>query len=123
MCTSPKAPTGIQPKPKRGVEVLLYGIPAGLLIELEDGRTYEFRYHAGYKGSAVSLALPVSQESFFFKEFPLVFRALLPEEGPIFDLFVSCRKLEKADHMSQLRHIGQDGFGAITIGPLEGVGS
>jgi HipA-like protein len=54
----------------RKAKVLVSGVPAGTLEELEQGSGYVFRYETAYAGPRVSLTLPVDQREVHFDRFP-----------------------------------------------------
>lgn len=101
----------------RRARVLMKGVEAGILEELENGE-YRFTYHANYQGSPVSLTMPVIKDSYVFTKFPPFFEGLLPE-GEMLNALLFKFKLDKNDYFGQLLKIGRDVVGAVTIEELE----
>ena len=91
----------------------MHGRPAGVLEELEDGKTYRFSYLQEYRDPPVSLAMPVREGSFSFQGFPPFFEGLLPE-GIMLEGLLRRLKIDRADYLSQLVATGQDLVGAVT---------
>jgi serine/threonine-protein kinase HipA len=87
---------------------------AGLLIEREPGKSYEFVYDDTYKGSPVSLSMPVAKKNFLFDSFPPFFDGLLPE-GERLEALLRKRKVDSKDYMEQLIAVGSDMVGAVTV--------
>ncbi len=94
-------------------KVLVNGIVAGVLEELENGQ-YQFTYQLGYEGSPVSLTMPIKQTRHTFTKFPSFFEGLLPE-GIMLEALVKKYKIDKDDYFSQLIRVGHDVVGAVTI--------
>ena len=97
----------------RRAEVLVAGIPAGLLEELTDG-SYVFRYHPDYHGQSVSLTMPTDQRTWKFNRFPPFFEGLLPE-GEMLEGLLRQHKIDRNDLFSQLLAVGHDLVGAVTF--------
>lgn len=97
----------------RKAKVFMHGIPAGLLEELTDGRSYRFSYFPEYQGPPVSLTMPVVEGRFFFNGFPPFFEGLLPE-GVMLEGLLRRLKIDRLDYLSQLIATGQDLVGAVT---------
>ena len=57
----------------RRAEVRLHGVQAGLFEELEPGRGYRFSYAAEYRGSPISLTMPLSERVYEYDAFPPFF--------------------------------------------------
>lgn len=101
----------------RRVRVLVMGIPAGFLEEL-DGGAYRFTYDSDYRGIPVSLTMPTTERVHQFDQFPPFFEGLLPE-GVMLEALLRRHKLDKKDLFGQLLTVGQDLVGAVTMGELE----
>lgn len=98
----------------RKAKVYNFGIPAGELIEIEQGGKYKFVYFEDYNGSPVSLTMPVKQREFEFNQFPPFFDGLLPE-GVQLEALIRQMKIDKNDFFSQLIHVGKDLIGSVTV--------
>lgn len=98
----------------RRAEVLMHGIPAGILEEIEAGKKYRFAYFNDYLGSSIALTMPVDENEFVFDRFPPFFDGLLPE-GLLLEGLLKLRKIDKNDYLSQLIAVGGDLVGAVTI--------
>lgn len=92
--------------------------PCGILKELTQGQDYQFEYLPNYKGSPISLTLPIQDQPYTFRSFPAFFDGLLPE-GIQLDALLRQQKIDEADYMAQLAIVGQDLVGAITAHPIE----
>ena len=97
----------------RKAKVSMHDVPAGLLEELEGGKTYRFSYFPEYNGPPVSLTMPVEEDRFFFNGFPPFFEGLLPE-GVMLEGLLRRLKIDRQDYFSQLIATGQDLVGAVT---------
>lgn len=98
----------------RRAEILVHGKRAGLLEELEPGRSYRFTYDPGYQGPPVSLTMPVEARApFTYAGFPPFFDGLLPE-GAQLEALLRRRKLDRGDLFGQLMAVGRDMVGAVT---------
>ncbi len=100
----------------RQATVCVDGVPAGVLYEYERGARYEFVYEAQYKGSPVSLTMPVRSAPYTFHNFPPFFDGLLPE-GAQLEALLRSRKIDKDDEFSQLLAVGSDLVGNVTVIP------
>jgi serine/threonine-protein kinase HipA len=98
----------------RTARVFVNSEAAGLLIERERGKNYEFVYDDTYQGSAVSLSMPVYKKRFVFDSFPPFFEGLLPE-GERLEALLRKRKVDSKDYMEQLIAVGSDMVGAVTV--------
>ncbi len=98
----------------RKAQVSMYGIPAGVLTELEFKRRYRFEYHEGYVGEPISLRLPTRTRSYEFDSFPPFFDGLLPE-GFLLEALLRREKIDRDDHFGQLVAVGMDLVGAVTV--------
>ena len=91
-------------------EVSMHGMPAGILEEIESGKTY-FKKCIG---PSIALTMPVDGKEFVFDRFPPFFDGLLPE-GLLLEGLLKQRKIDKFDYLSQLIAVGNDLVGAITV--------
>lgn len=87
---------------------------AGILEEIEKSRSYRFFYHLNYKGSPVSLTMPIQKQEFHFNRFPPFFDGLLPE-GVQLEGLLKQRKIDKDDHFEQLLAVGADLVGSVSV--------
>ena len=97
----------------RQARVLVHGIEAGVLAEL-DNDVYQFIYDDNYNNAPVSLTMPVSKKVYEFERFPAFFEGLLPE-GVMLDGLLRKYKLDKNDLFGQLIQVGHDLVGAVTV--------
>lgn len=100
----------------RRARVLVHAEPAAVLEDLGDGR-YTLTYDPGYRGEAVSLALPVTGVTYAFDGFPPFFDGLLPE-GRQLDALLRQAKLDARDYFGQIVAVGADVVGAVTVEAL-----
>ncbi len=98
----------------RKADVFMQEIPAGVLEEIEKGRSYRFSYREDYNGPAVSLTMPVEEKEFLFSNFPPFFEGLLPE-GILLESLLKQRKIDRNDYFSQLIAVGNELVGAVTV--------
>ena len=61
------------------VKIFINGQRAGVLSEIEKGRSYRFDYDEDYQGDSISLTMPVENKSYTYDCFPPFFDGLLPE--------------------------------------------
>ncbi|MBI4411275.1 MAG: HipA N-terminal domain-containing protein [Deltaproteobacteria bacterium] len=97
----------------RQARIFFRGEPAGILKELERGKSYRFEYDESYGGAGISLAMPPSLKIYPFDSFPPFFDGLLPE-GPQLEALLRQAKLDRADLFGQLITVGADLIGAVT---------
>jgi len=97
--------------------VLVKGVKAGVLEELENGK-YKFTYDLAYQGAPVSLTMPLINKIYEFDRFPPFFEGLLPE-GIMLEALLRKYKLDRNDYFAQLIKVGEDLVGAVTIEELE----
>ena len=97
----------------RKARVFMHGIAAGILEELPD-KHFRFSYNIGYKGSPISLTLPIKNVPYDFDKFPHFFEGLLPE-GMLLEAMLRIHKLDKNDYFGQIIKVGRDLVGAATI--------
>jgi serine/threonine-protein kinase HipA len=95
-------------------KVFVDGVLAGCLFEKEKNKSYEFAYLEGYRGSAISLTMPISQKTYHFDCFPPFFDGFLPE-GFMLDALLRKAKLDKNDRFEQLMRVGGELVGNITV--------
>ena len=100
------------------LHILMHGTLAGVLEEVEPGRSYRFSYDPGYTGPPISLTMPVQEEVFEFDRFPPFFDGLLPE-GEMLKALLQQAKLDERDYMEQLLAVGVDLVGAVTIEAMQ----
>ena len=98
----------------RAAEVLMHGIPDGILEEIKAGKKYRFAYFEQYIGPSIALTMPVGEKEFVFDRFPPFFDGLLPE-GLLLEGLLKLRKIDKFDYLSQLIAVGSDLVGAVTV--------
>lgn len=103
----------------RKAEVLMHGLSAGVLEELEHGKRYRFAYLENYQGPPISLTMPADKKEFVFKEFPPFFDGLLPE-GVLLEGLLKQRKIDRHDYFSQIAAVGNDLVGAVTVREKQG---
>lgn len=102
----------------RRVRVLMHDIPAGVLEETHDRKTYRFEYFPGYTGPPISLTMPVEEKVFEYDHFPPFFDGLL-SEGRMLEAMLQQMKLDAKDYLGQLLVVGQDPVGAVTVEAME----
>ena len=95
-------------------KVFVDGVLAGYLSEIVKNKSYEFAYLEDYRGSAISLTMPIGQKFYHFDCFPPFFEGLLPE-GFMLDALLRKAKLDKKDHFEQLMRVGGELVGNITV--------
>ncbi|MCF8299230.1 MAG: HipA N-terminal domain-containing protein [Saprospiraceae bacterium] len=93
--------------------VKIHDIRAGVLIE-NNRNHYVFQYDDDYKGSPISLTMPVSNKAYEFESFPPFFDGLLPE-GIQLEGLLKIYKIDKTDYFKQILVTGQDLVGAVTV--------
>ncbi len=98
----------------RKADIFMQGIPAGVLEEIEKGKSYRFLYREDYNGPAVSLTMPVEKREFLFNYFPPFFDGLLPE-GILLESLLKQRKIDRNDNFSQLIAVGNELVGAVNV--------
>ena len=98
----------------RQADVFVNGVPAGILREMERGKSYSFIYFSDYQGLPVSLTMPVRGKEYVFEKFPPFFEGVLPE-GMLLEGLLRLRKIDKQDCFSQLMAVGNDLVGAVTV--------
>ncbi len=94
--------------------VLMHGVQAGILQEINKGKSYIFSYLDKYNGSPVSLTMPTDQKDYLFDVFPPFFDGLLPE-GIQLESMLRINKIDRNDYFSQLVSVGADLIGAVTV--------
>ncbi|MGV8094058.1 MAG: HipA N-terminal domain-containing protein [Mangrovibacterium sp.] len=98
----------------RKAKVFVNGTEAGMLLELEFGKKYQFRYLEGYAGTPVSLTMPLSQKVYEYDVFPPFFDGVLPE-GYQLEGLLKIGKVDRNDLFGQLIAVGDDLVGNITV--------
>lgn len=98
----------------RSAKILVSGLEAGILNELDFGKKYRFNYLNSYSGTPVSLTMPLSQLVYEFDSFPPFFDGLLPE-GYQLDGLLKFGKIDRNDLFSQLVAVGDDLVGNVTV--------
>ena len=101
----------------RKARLRVNGEDAAIFEELGGGK-YKVTYHPHYKGSAVSLTMPIRNMSYEYSQFPPFFEGLLPE-GVMLEALLRKYKLDKIDYFGQLIKVGHDVVGAVSIEDLE----
>ena len=95
-------------------KVLVNGILAGEIQEIEPGKKYRFIYLDSYLGPSVSLQMPLTQLIYDYDKFPPFFEGLLPE-GMMLEGLLRHTKLDRNDLMGQLIAVGGDLVGNVTV--------
>lgn len=98
-------------------KVLVNGVLAGEIEEMERGKKYRFIYLEGYNGPSVSLEMPCTQLIYDYDKFPPFFEGLLPE-GMMLESLLKQAKLDRNDFMGQLIAVGGDLVGNVTVEAL-----
>ncbi|MFH2094666.1 MAG: HipA N-terminal domain-containing protein [Bacteroidota bacterium] len=100
----------------RKAEIIMHEIPAGELLENENG--YIFRYYEGYlkiqDAQPVSLTLPVSNKVYDSKVLFSFFDGLIPE-GWLLDIAQKNWKINQRDRMGLLLACCHDCIGAVRV--------
>ena len=98
----------------KSAKILVSGLEAGILNELDFGKRYRFEYLQNYSGTPVSLTMPLSQLVYEYDAFPPFFDGLLPE-GYQLDGLLKFGKIDRNDLFSQLIAVGDDLVGNVTV--------
>lgn len=98
----------------RKADIYNFGIIAGRLDELDQGKLYKFIYLNEYDGPPISLSMPVTEKEYTFDCFPPFFEGLLPE-GIQLEGLVRKAKVDKNDFMGLLLAAGGDLVGSVTV--------
>lgn len=98
----------------RKAKIFVNGTEAGMLLELEFGKKYQFSYLGNYTGNPVSLTMPLSQNIYEFDVFPPFFDGLLPE-GYQLEGLLKFGKIDRNDLFAQLVAVGNDLVGNVTV--------
>jgi serine/threonine-protein kinase HipA len=98
----------------RSAKIFVNDLEAGILTELNFGRKYRFEYIDSYKGTPVSLTMPLSKLVYEFDSFPPFFDGLLPE-GYQLEGLLKFGKIDRNDFFSQLVAVGDDLVGNVTV--------
>ena len=99
-------------------KIFVDGILAGHLIEWEKNKKYEFTYLEKYRGSSISLTMPLNQRMYRFDHFPPFFDGFLPE-GFMLDALLRKAKIDWDDRFEQLVRVGGELVGNITVEKVE----
>ena len=94
--------------------VYVHGGFAGVLEEIEKGRSYRFSYRKEYEGPWVSHTMPPAESPIDFDGFPPFFDGLLPE-GEMLEGLLRQAKIDRNDYFGQLVVVGGDMVGAVTV--------
>ncbi|MDR0767820.1 MAG: HipA N-terminal domain-containing protein [Methanosarcinales archaeon] len=101
-------------------EILMYGMPAGILTEDED--SFFFQYHEEYlqneKADPISLTLPLRKVPYKSDRLFPFFDGLIPE-GWLLDIAEQNWKISGRDRMSLLLACCRDCIGAVSVIPIE----
>ena len=92
----------------------MHGQKAGVLIENEKNRRYQFVYDDTYDGPPVSVTMTLEKREYHFDHFPSFFEGLLPE-GVNLEMLLRSKKIDRDDPFSQLMAVGEDTVGAVTV--------
>ena len=98
----------------RRARVLMHGMAAGVLEEVDETTACRFTYEAGYEGEPISRTMPVRTEPYQFRGFPAFFDGLLPE-GEMLEGLLRQHKIDAKDRLAQLLVVGGDLVGAVTV--------
>jgi serine/threonine-protein kinase HipA len=98
----------------RRAKIFNFGILAGILEEIEKGKSYKFLYDVNYDGSPISQTMPLNQKEFLYQEFPPFFDGLLPEGNQLEGLLRQT-KTDRNDRFSHLIIVGKDLVGSVTV--------
>jgi serine/threonine-protein kinase HipA len=97
--------------------VKMHNLEAGVLIEIDNNASsssYQFQYFETYRGTPISLTMPIGVKIHNFEHFPPFFDGVLPEGGQLEGL-LRARKIDRYDYFSQLLAVGHDLVGAVTV--------
>jgi serine/threonine-protein kinase HipA len=104
---------------KRKGGIMIFGTPAGILSEDDDG--YRFTYYPSYLDNpdavAVSLTLPLQKEPHFSPALHPFFDGLIPE-GWLLDVVERTWKVNLRDRMGLLLVSCRDCIGAVSVHPV-----
>jgi len=98
----------------KSAKILVSGLEAGILNELEFGKKYRFEYLQSYSGTPVSLTMPLNQLVYEFDSFPPFFDGLLPE-GYQLEGLLRFGKIDRNDLFTQLIAVGDDLVGNVSV--------
>jgi serine/threonine-protein kinase HipA len=101
-------------------QIYMYDLLAGILTEDEDGYTflYDNQYLQNKNAEAISLTMPLTQESYQNKVLFPFFDGLIPE-GWLLDIAERSWKINNRDRMSLLLACCKDCIGAVSVIPIE----
>lgn len=104
----------------RQAKIYFQDVLAGYLLETDNG--YSFQYDAAYlkdaNAHAISLTLPLSENTYRSKMLFPFFDGLIPE-GWLLDIGEKHWKLNPRDRFELLINLCRDTIGAVSIYPLE----
>jgi HipA-like protein len=89
----------------RRAKVYNFNTLAGMLEELEKGKSYKFIYDRNYEGPSISLTMSWDQKEYIFEEFPPFFDGLLPV-GKQLESLLRLTKTDRNDHFAHLLIVG-----------------
>jgi serine/threonine-protein kinase HipA len=98
----------------RRAKIFNFGILAGILEEIEKGKSYKYIYADNYDGPPISRTMLLNQKEFLFQEFPPFFDGLLPEGNQLEGLLRQT-KTDRNDRFSHLVIVGKDLVGSVTV--------
>ena len=100
----------------RRAEILMQGVPAGVLSEDDDG--YRFTYYSDYLAKdhalAISLTLPLQEQPHLSRTLHPFFDGLIPE-GWLLDIVEKTWKINPRDRMGLLLASCKDCIGAVSV--------
>lgn len=101
-------------------KIFLYDQYVGLLTEDESGFTfaYDADYLASKEAEAISLTLPLQEESYHDTVLFPLFDGLIPE-GWLLNIAENSWKINQRDRMSLLLACCKDSIGAVSVVPKE----
>ncbi|MBT3316941.1 phosphatidylinositol kinase [bacterium] len=105
----------------RIAEIWMHNQLAGILIESEDG--YSFNYDSSYLSNssiaAISLSMPLGEKQYFDRTLFPFFDGLIPE-GWLLDIAEKTWKIDSRDRMGLLLACCKDCIGAVSVIEKEG---
>lgn len=104
----------------RSAEIIMFNIPAGILIQDDNG--YHFTYYDTYlslpEAQAISLTLPLQAKPFTGNTLFPFFDGLIPE-GWLLEIAEKNWKLNPRDRMGLLLACCKDCIGAVSVHPIK----
>lgn len=95
-------------------KIFVNDVFAGILSEIEKGRSYKFDYDEHYRGDPVSMTMPLKERHYKYSQFPPFFDGLLPE-GIQLEALLKIGKIDSDDYLEQLIRVGHDLVGNVTV--------